>query len=139
MNKVLAIIGKKSIEGFSKTRLEKEIGASNAQKLYQAFLVDFFNKLEKNHLQFAQIYLYVTPESEETIQFFKEYLSENLQNKTRFIFQCEGSLFERLEYLFQEIDKEDRCFVHLTGTDIPDFPFHYIKKNILDNTLYIGE
>ena len=35
---------------------------------------------------------------------------------------------------FKEINLENNSsFVHLTGTDIPDFPFHFLKQDFFNN------
>ncbi len=130
MKEVLAIIGKRPIKGFSKTRLAKDIGEDLAYKIYQAFIEDFFKSIPTKY----KIYFFGTPDDEETKKYFSE------KAKIHYFAQAELPFFERLADIFKIIKKEEGedCFIHLTGTDIPDFPFIELDKVTGEQDVYIG-
>jgi len=41
-NKYFVIVGKKPAEGFSKTRLAKDLNGEGSESLYDSFIKDFF-------------------------------------------------------------------------------------------------
>lgn len=144
MKEVFAVIGKMPKKGFSKTRLAKDIGEELAFQSYEAFISDFFDNYFK-HAKNHKLYFAGTPCNDETKVYFESlFKRKNIYNYS-FHFQSEVPFFERLTNLFETIRKnEGECFVHLTGTDIPDFPFHYLKnvdvnvKDTKDECVYIG-
>lgn len=135
MKQVFVIFGRLPIKGFSKTRLAKDVGEELALLLYNAFIKDFFQGL--NTLNFDKIYVFGTPNKEETEKFF---CKELLPKKIQYIHQIELPFFQRLREVFKKIrEVEGECFIHLTGTDIPDFPFEEIKRLVpRPNTIYLG-
>jgi len=137
MEEVFVIVAKSPIEGFAKTRLAKEIGDQSAIKLYRAFMEDFFSSLSEKFSD-KKKYLFITPSEDKDFTFFKD-----LSKKTNCKFdimesQGEGSLFERIKKIFQKIEQESPAYIHLTGTDIPDFPFDIITSAIDKEVITIG-
>ena len=136
MKQVLAIFGKMPLKGFSKTRLSKDVGEEMALKLYRAFIKDFAQNL-REFGQFESLYIFGSPDHLDTEGFFRqEFLNFNI----KYFPQSEIPFFSRLQEVFLKIrEVEGDCFIHLTGTDIPDFPFDQLvgiepKKN----TIYFG-
>ncbi|MFI5390571.1 MAG: hypothetical protein ACHQYQ_04345, partial [Bacteriovoracales bacterium] len=83
------------------------------------------------------IYIFGTPDTLDTKEyFFREFSNFNIN----YFPQSELPFFQRLKDLFLKIrEVEGECFIHLTGTDIPDFPFEEIEKiNPRPNTIYLG-
>jgi glycosyltransferase A (GT-A) superfamily protein (DUF2064 family) len=118
MKEVFAIFGKRPIPGFAKTRLEKHLGSKKTQALYHSFMEEFFPRLESFD---RDIHLFATPNGEETKRYF-----ENLINSPfKFYFQSELPFFLRLKEVFEKMEGN---FIHLTGTDIPDFPFEILNE-----------
>jgi glycosyltransferase A (GT-A) superfamily protein (DUF2064 family) len=137
---IFAVIGKGSGFGFAKTRLEKDLGQFIAQDFYRAFLSDFFTSLSKNFDGIDKLQLFLTPPSEKTEALFRSFLSQKLRDRAEFLFQPELPFFERLYFLFNHIEKkQEGSFIHLTGTDIPDFPFHHLTEIVDKEQIYIGE
>lgn len=136
MKQVLAIFGKMPLKGFSKTRLSKDIGEEQALKLYDAFIADFSHNLNQFNW-FESIYLFGTPEGELTEEYFRSKFSKSRIN---YFPQSDLPFFSRLEEVFRKIrEVEGDCFIHLTGTDIPDFPFEEIPGIIpRPNTIFLG-
>ena len=128
MQEHLAVVAMAPIVGFSKTRLEKEIGSFATQKLYCAFMEDFF--LNASNC-FELIHVFFTPVHGES--FFDEFLKNYPHTLSA---QIEAPFFLRLKNLFQSFYPED--FIHLTGSDIPDFPFHYLNFERKEKTVYLG-
>jgi len=130
MQEVLAIIGKRPIKGFSKTRLAKDLGEDKALVLYRAFIDDFFKLIPKKY----KIYFFGTPNDAATKKYFQEITELN------FFFQKELPFFARLKDIFKTIERLEgaECFVHLTGTDIPDFPFAELESVGEDADVYVG-
>lgn len=127
MKEIFLVIGKLPIKGFSKTRLEKDLGEATTQKLYDAFIRDFFY----NYSRRCDLPLYFlgTPESIETKNYFESIMQEHAIDFS-FDYQNEKPFFQRIQQGFVDIqEKYGECFVHLTGTDIPDFPFDHIAKD----------
>jgi len=132
------VIGKRPIRGFSKTRLAKELGEERSFCLYDAFIKDFFKNLEliqrtggflKRNL--GNIELFVTPSEKQSIAYFENILTKLDLDHFRIRFQVKKKFFERLKLVFKEINLEnDSSFIHLTGTDIPDFPFHFLDQRL---------
>lgn len=130
MKEVFVVIGKLPLKGLSKTRLAKSLGEENALILYESFIRDFFKNLSGflNHRPMS-FYFFGTPNDEKTRQYFCDCFDEFSINPHTFLFQKEWPFFERLEQVFNEVNElEGECFIHLTGTDIPDFPFKELKK-----------
>ena len=137
MKEVFAVLGKLPQRGFSKTRLAKDLGDDAAILLYHSFIDDFFKNFKKNiKLPF---YFFGTPAVHETYKLFNK---KAYTNELDFDYyeQPEKPFFERLKAIFEVIEeKEGECFIHLTGTDIPDFPFNKIKLGRCEkNLLSIG-
>ena len=128
MDEILAVVAKAPIAGFSKTRLECELGPEQTQTLYEAFMQDFFSKAFKH---FSCPHIFYTPVEQQ--EFFKNLL---IGKSFNLFPQVELPFFERLKKLFSCFDKDD--FIHLTGSDIPDFPFEYILGEKKENTVYLG-
>lgn len=136
MDEVFAVVGKFPQKGFSKTRLAESIGDENALYCYQAMIRDFLAGY-KNKANPLPLYFFYTPSSEETRAFFHEELIRAGVNQFQLIAQPDQDFFQRLKFVFRTIKaKEGSVFVHLTGTDIPDFPFHLL--NIGQATPQIG-
>lgn len=136
MKQILVIFGKRPIKGFSKTRLSKDIGEDFALNLYDAFIKDFSHNLAKFNF-FESIYIFATPDQIETQEYF---IGEFSQFKIKYFSQSDLPFFCRLSEVFLKIKElEGDCFIHLTGTDIPDFPFEEIAGLIpKPNTIYLG-
>ena len=117
MKEVFAIFGKRPVAGFSKTRLEKDLGANKAQALYHSFMEEFFQRMNLD----MDLHLFATPREPETESYFKELIKRPF----KFYFQSELPFFERLKEVFTSFEDS---FIHLTGTDIPDFPFEIIDQ-----------
>ena len=76
----------------------------------------------------------MTPSRNQSFNYFKRILNEIELDKFKISFQSEKSFFERLKVIFKEKNLESgSSFIHLTGTDIPDFPFHFIQEEIFSN------
>lgn len=136
MKQILAIFGKMPLKGFSKTRLSKDIGEEAAYNLYKAFIKDFSANLAKSNF-FKSIYIFGTPNELATERYFRQEFSPF---KVHYFPQSELPFFSRLEEVFLKIKEvEGDCFIHLTGTDLPDFPFEEITGIIprLD-TIFLG-
>ena len=136
LKQVMAIFGKLPQKGFSKTRLSKDVGEELALKLYKAFISDFAKNLENINC-FETIYVFGTPSQLETQKYFQREFSKF---KMIYFPQSEVPFFQRLAEVFSKIrEAEGDCYIHLTGTDIPDFPFEQITKILpKKNTLYLG-
>jgi len=130
MKEIFAIFGKRPIPGFAKTRLEESLGPDKTQALYHAFMEEFFHRFYKS--QDKEIHLFATPKELET----KKYFNELIERPFHFYFQSELPFFARLKEVFEKIEDS---FIHLTGTDIPDFPFEIIDEvNAEIGKVYIG-
>ncbi|TDJ06283.1 MAG: hypothetical protein E2O68_05160 [Deltaproteobacteria bacterium] len=128
MKEIFAIFGKRPIPGFAKTRLEKSLGSKKTQELYHVFMKEFFASLNLD----MEIHLFGTPREAQTEIYFKKLIKRPFN----FYFQSELPFFERLREVFKTFDD---TFVHLTGTDIPDFPFEIIDEvNAVSGKVYIG-
>lgn len=141
MKEVFAVIGKMPLLGFSKTRLAKDIGENQALALYHAMIKDFLAGLKQYLNNDICLYLYITPDTPESFLFFQERLKASSIENYKILFQPELPFFNRLSYLFKEINKsEGESFVHLTGTDILDFPFSFLKQadTFENNSVSIG-
>jgi glycosyltransferase A (GT-A) superfamily protein (DUF2064 family) len=136
------VIGKRPIKGFSKTRLAKDIGDDLALQFYEAFIKDFFygmkNWREGNSEFDHQLHFFGTPEEDKTKTYFEEIFKNVGLSEVNFSFQEEVPFFDRLKGIFKNHFERD-SFLHLTGTDIPDFPFEYIEEIYSqDADIYIG-
>jgi len=130
MKEVFAIFGKRPIPRFAKTRLEKSLGEEKTQALYSAFIEEFFRRFDL--YQDKEIHLFATPNEEATRAYFKGVIKKPFS----FYFQSELPFFARLKEVFEKIEDS---FIHLTGTDIPDFPFEIISEAKPDlKRVYIG-
>jgi len=138
MKEVFVAIGKLPLKGFSKTRLAVDVGEEVALELYTAFIDDFFNNLSLN-IGDIPFYFFGTPRTVEAKNFFCKIASKYMLN-IKYFNQVELSFFKRLACIFQEIQRiEGECFIHLSGTDIPDFPFKNLpKKAASDDLVYLG-
>ena len=126
MKEIFAVFAKRPLEGFSKTRLADSIGKRKAFMLYSAFMKDFFYRLKR--VWKHSIWIFYTPPDESSLHYFDNFfLKSNLPVK--FVPQKELSFFHRLKWLFDRVAREEsNAFIHLTGTDIPDFPFDFLKR-----------
>lgn len=130
VKEIFVVIGKLPEKGFSKTRLAKDVGEELALNLYKSFIEDFFNNY-KIHRSNTELYFFGTPESEETKNYFHSVM-EKYDLSFEFFFQKEAPFFSRLKDIFENIQKlKGKCFIHLTGTDIPDFPFSLIQSDLI--------
>ncbi len=135
------VIGKRPMRGFSKTRLAKEVGEEKSVLLYDAFIKDFFKNLDLNQREggfskrsFGDVELFVTPSEVQSVTYFENMLKELGLDNFRIRFQAEKKFFERLGCIFKEIHVDsDGSFLHLTGTDIPDFPFQFLKQDFFND------
>lgn len=140
MKQVFAVIGKRPVEGYSKTRLASDIGDEAAYELYDSFIHDFFSNYRK-HTSKAFLYFYGAPAIKQTEEYFRHIFLRTEIADYDFIFQKEKPFFERLEDIFDDVRFKvgGDTFIHLTGTDIPDFPFAHIKtQNIDEADVFIG-
>jgi len=145
-NKYFVIVGKKPEEGFSKTRLAKDLNGEGSESLYDSFIKDFFyNYSKRADLKsiFGKLLLFVTPISEDSKKYFESILKSNLIDNFEINYQSNQSFFFRLKDIFERVNEENEgSFIHLTGTDIPDFPFRYIEghfdKGINKEDVFIG-
>ena len=124
-DEVLVIIGKLPIMGFSKTRLAEDFNESISFDLYECFIKDFFTNYSS--VSKLPLHFFGTPNKEETKKYFTDIFNSLNVKSFKFSFQKELSFFKRIESIFKEYTADK--FIHLTGTDIPDFPFHHIKTN----------
>lgn len=140
MKQIFAVIGKMPVEGYSKTRLAADVGVEQAYELYEAFIADFFASYRKNTSN-ALLYFYGAPAIRQTKEYFQLAFLKNGITNFEFYFQKERPFFERLADIYEDVRFRigGETFVHLTGTDIPDFPFSYLKKiNIDEADVLIG-
>ncbi|MFT6069425.1 MAG: glycosyltransferase A (GT-A) superfamily protein (DUF2064 family) [Bacteriovoracaceae bacterium] len=140
MKQVFAVIGKRPVEGYSKTRLAAEVGEEEAYDLYNSFIDDFFSNFKK-HTAKASLFFYGAPAISQTEDYFKQMFLKCQILDFQFYFQKEKPFFERLSDIFEDVRFRvgGETFVHLTGTDIPDFPFSHIKKQNIDEAdVFIG-
>jgi glycosyltransferase A (GT-A) superfamily protein (DUF2064 family) len=135
MKEIFAVFGKMPLKGYSKTRLAKELGEERAFDLYNSFIKDFSANLLRS--KFKSIYIFGAPGNLSTEIFF---LKEFSQFKINYFPQNELPFFQRLRDVFLKIrEKEGDCFIHLTGTDIPDFPFEELEKiDPSKDIIYLG-
>ncbi len=122
IGQIFCVIGKLPHEGFSKTRLAKDLGDAAALEIYQAMLKDFFFHYEEK-ASHIPLQFYGTPRTKDVEVYFSELLREFPKIDFRFRFQNELSFFERLAEIFQSHAND---YIHLTGTDIPMFPYEYL-------------
>lgn len=140
MKQVFAVIGKRPVEGYSKTRLAAEVGDEEAYELYDSFINDFFSNFKK-HTSKAFLLFHGAPAIKHTEEYFKHLFLKHHITEFDFSFQKEKPFFERLADIFEDVrfKQDGETFVHLTGTDIPDFPFSHIKKQDIDSAdVFIG-
>lgn len=129
MKQVWAILGKSPIADFAKTRLAKDLGKEQALQAYRYFLEDFFEGLSQHSLNIP-IFFFGTPTNEQTRNYFQN-LFNQIRLNIHFNFQDDQlSFFPRLKSMFEVIEGQfqEEVFIHLTGTDIPDFPFHFLTE-----------
>lgn len=125
---VFAVIGKRPLKGFSKTRLAHNLGEDFAYQFYQLFIEDFFSRLAP-YTRDYNLYFFGTPSGEETKKYFEEIFRKVGLFNYKIYFQDEVPFFRRLENIFQKIYEERGVVeIRLTGTDIPDFPFEYLQN-----------
>ena len=129
MKELFCVVGKQPLQGFSKTRLEDELGPDVAQSFYDAFIKDFVQRLRANYK--GDVLFSITPDTEDSKNYF---LSQGLKEE-EISFQKELPFFERLKCIGEE---QENTFIHLTGTDIPKFPYDYLKEVVDLNSIYIG-
>ncbi|MDH5582073.1 MAG: DUF2064 domain-containing protein, partial [Bdellovibrionales bacterium] len=127
MKEVFVVVGKKPERGVSKTRLSQSVGEEKALKIYEAFLKDFFTRL-KIHTSFP-ILFFGSSNDGSGQSYFKELFNKLECHDIKYFDQPIGGLMERLTNIFKRVEKDyPGVFVHLTGTDIPDFPFKYLHE-----------
>lgn len=87
-------------------------------------LKDFFTRLGQVQSG-RKLYFFGTPAGADTQEFFENLFTECGVENFHYFNQPESPFFERLQFLFKTIgeNESEDCFIHLTGTDIPDFPF----------------
>ena len=126
MREVFAILAKRPLAGFSKTRLSSCLGEKNTVCLYESFMEDFFTRLKREWK--GPVCFFGTPQNDDTFQYFEQFFSR-IQMNVDFAFQKELPFFERLKWIFDEIKRKKKdVFIHLTGSDIPDFPFEFLSQ-----------
>lgn len=126
MKEFLVVIGKFPSKGHSKTRLAADLGEDAALDLYRAFIEDFFTRY-KAIIPDIKLFFWGTPATQETQDYFED-VFHKLGIAAIYQHQPEQDFFKRLRYIFTAINREyGESFIHLTGTDIPDFPFSKIK------------
>ena len=125
---VFVIVGKKPTPGFSKTRLSQDIGEERALLLSEAFLKDFLSALKKNQKN-RKILFYGYSLDSDGENYFRNISREVGIQNFHYREQGRGDLLQRLQDIFKEIETQyQNPFIHLTGTDIPDFPFSHLEK-----------
>ena len=136
LGQAFCILGKLPKKGFSKTRLAEKIGEPAALEIYQALLRDFFSHYQKEASSIPLLF-YGTPETLETKLYFIDLIKKFPQIHFHFLFQDELPFFKRLEKIF--LSHRD-CYLHLTGTDIPQFPYKTLPfyGEIDENEVVIG-
>lgn len=147
MERFFVVVAKMPKEGFSKTRLAKDLRYGESEELYDAFIKDFFLNYSKKvrglEESFGRLLLFITPESENSKSYFKKVLESLFLQGTQIGYQSEFPFFLRLKDIFDRIKIQNgNHFIHLTGTDIPDFPFKLIEdyfiKNKAEDDVIIG-
>ena len=135
MTPVFCVVGKFPQKGFAKTRLSREIGEEDAIGIYSAMLKDFFYHYQKYAAPYP-LHFYATPNSKKTSTYFHKLLNEFPKIKYTFHFQSDGHFFEKIAKIFKN---HPQHYIHLTGTDIPLFPYESVlKQKIKDDTAVIG-
>ncbi len=126
---ILLVVGKMPLAGLSKTRLAKDLGEAATLKIYQAMLYDFFYRASQSVS--IPMFFYTTPWGQESIQYFTHLFQEvGLKNWILRGQPPSGGLFAKIVKIVQELQKEinQPFYIHLTGTDIPHFPFDNIEN-----------
>lgn len=119
------LFGKKPVVGRVKTRLiPSDPDLSNS--FYKAFLKDFSKRYQK----FCGLKIRPLIDDKPKQNFLNTFFPQDLLLSP--IYQEEGSLFKRLAL---GISKIEAPYFFLTGTDLPDFPFHYLKDVQIDRKL----
>lgn len=135
---VFALFSKYPQEGFCKTRLGQKIGPPWAVKFQKAFLQDFFCNLQQ-YKNFEKLFMAITPFHEQSKKYFHELCTSHDFSQVAFFPQKEKlSFWERIQDFFlqiKETPKGQNSFIHLTGSDIPDFPFHFLPQGPSINLL----
>jgi len=139
--KYFVVFGKAPMKGFSKTRLAKDLGKETSLNLYCAFVKDFLKNLKKAQKSsefferiVGHLELFVTPPENDSVTYFEKILKDLEIDNFRVRFQAEKKFYERLGEIFKEIDLEsENSFIHLTGTDIPDFPFNFLNEKLFSS------
>ncbi len=124
---VWTIFGKYPQKGFSKTRLARDLDEESALLLYHAFIEDFFEGLARYQKSKQDvIQLWPTPFNQKVKNYFEDLsLKVNLTGELEYHPQDEKlTFFERLKAI---LNANKGRTVLLTGTDIPNFPFHYLN------------
>ena len=134
MKNQLLIIGKSPFHLDAKTRLSDSVGERWKSRFYKAMICDLIGNVSKNAFLFSKITFAIDPLGEIETSFFKN-LFKQYNLEADLIGQPNRNFFERLHILINQCEAINGQ-VHLTGTDVPDFPFHYLKglalgKNIL--------
>lgn len=138
MNECFAIIGKAPVPGLSKTRLAKDIGEERAVQAYKMIMEYFFIRLSRE-IGNRKLFFFYTPDNEYSKSYFNEALSLFNPSNVSMIAQPETAFFSKLSWMFKYIyDQEGETRVHLTGTDIPDFPLEVTDEPIDQNQCLIG-
>lgn len=133
MKESFSVIGKAPLLKLTKTRLAHDVGDKAALELYQAFIKDFIANYLNSTFSSQSIDLFLTPKTEKSKEFFLNNFDVNIFN---YHFQSDLSFFERLVEI---VSKDENTFVHLTGTDIPDFPFEdLLEVRPSEKICYIG-
>jgi glycosyltransferase A (GT-A) superfamily protein (DUF2064 family) len=128
MKEIFVVIGKLPRHHFSKTRLAADLGEELAEEFYHAFINDFFRNYSET-VNSIPLFFFGTPQEDETEKYFGE-IFKKYGIDFHFGFQKDLPFFERIESIFSEIQKEHgEVFIHLTGTDIPDFPFQFLQRD----------
>ena len=133
MKKIFAIVGKRPIPDFSKTRLAESVGNDFADQLYRAFIQDFFRNLATSKFNEETIWFFGTPAEEETKKYFQ--IFGDKFEKYHYFHQEDVAFFERLKNIFNQADPQD--IIYLTGTDLPDFPFNKIQDLSIDDGEFV--
>ena len=134
MKNIFLIIGKYPSAGFSKTRLAKDWGDTFSTEIYRAMIDDFSLNLKNCLDKSIPVIVAVTPATIESKNYF-----QNCFPQAQILFQADKPFFQRIRELIKVLNENGECFIHLTGTDLPHFPFRFLNfHDDKSNTVRIG-
>ena len=119
MSSAIVLFAKAPIAGNVKTRLQPPLSANEASELHLAFVLDFWERLQK--ITNASIYLFCDqpwPQRNEPA------------SRERYGLQSGGDLGERMLYCFQEILGRGHKRALIVGSDSPTLPLSYLEAGL---------